>query len=108
MPPPAEPYDNRPIDSGVQPCQPCHWFKIELVHADKGQPRPAHWPKEKLAGYPSEPMTIQLAGVAPPQQALDGSGRFEANSLPGGDATVKFHAFYADIEDALKKGRIYP
>ena len=105
MCPPADSsYDTRAIDSGVQTCPPCHWFKIELVHADKGKPRPSWWPKEKLKGYPSEKMKITLAGIGP-QQKLDGSGKFEAQKLPCGDATVKFESFYQDIDSALKTGR---
>lgn len=99
-------YNNRPIDSGVQDCPPCHWFSIELVHADKGRPRPSWWPREQLKGYGGEPFAITLAGVGP-RQKLDGSGRFRADHLPGGSGSVTFDSFYKDIEAQLKSGRVF-
>jgi len=105
MSPPHDPaYDTRPIDSGVQTCPPCHWIGISLVHADKGKPRPAWWPKEKLKGYAGEPMQITLAGVGP-RQKLDGGGTFRQEHLPGGDATVCFDEFHKSIASALASGR---
>lgn len=105
MPPPTRASnDNRPIDSAVQPCSPCHWFKLTLLPVDRAKPRPAWWPKPALKAYPGEPLTITLAGVAPAQK-LDGSSCFEVKCLSAGNATVTFDRFYADVEAALASGR---